>query len=62
MIFAFMTSDMFWSYFAVPIGVTICFGPAMVVGLLFHSTPELDEADARAAAKQKTAVAPAKQP
>jgi len=28
-----MHSDAFWSYFAMPIGVTICFGPAVVVGL-----------------------------
>ena len=29
-----MHMDAFWSYFAMPIGVTICFGPAVVVGLL----------------------------
>ena len=29
-----MHSDAFWSYFAMPIGVLICFGPAVAVGLL----------------------------
>jgi hypothetical protein len=37
-----MASDVFWSFFAMPIGVAICFGPAMVVGLLFDSTPDPD--------------------
>ena len=39
-----MHSDMFWSYFAMPIGVAICFGPAMIVGLLFDKTPDPDAA------------------
>lgn len=41
-----MHADAFWSYFAMPIGVTICFGPAIVVGLLFNrdKSPDSDEA------------------
>jgi hypothetical protein len=31
---AFMKSDVFWSLFAMPIGLLICFGPALVVWLL----------------------------
>jgi hypothetical protein len=27
---AFMKSDVFWSLFAMPIGLVICFGPALV--------------------------------
>jgi hypothetical protein len=29
--------DIFWSIFAMPIGVTLCFGPAMVVWWLTES-------------------------
>ena len=28
--------DKFWSIFGVPIGLTICFGPAMIVYWLTH--------------------------
>jgi hypothetical protein len=46
-----MAPDMFWSYLAMPIGVAICFGPAMIVGLLFDNTPDPDAT----AAKEKSA-------
>ncbi|MBC8095045.1 MAG: hypothetical protein H7Y43_04460 [Akkermansiaceae bacterium] len=29
-----MKSDVFWSLFAMPIGVMLCFGPAILVWLL----------------------------
>ena len=29
-----MTTDMFWSWFAMPIGLTICFGPLMVAWVI----------------------------
>lgn len=36
-----MKSDVFWSLFAMPIGVTLCFGPAILAWLLagFEATP-----------------------
>ena len=29
-----MNMDVFWSFFAMPIGLTICFGPMLVVWLI----------------------------
>lgn len=46
-----MHSDVFWSIFTMPIGVAICFGPAMIAGLLFDRTPDPDAV----AAKEKSA-------
>lgn len=39
--------DKFWSIFAMPIGVAMCFGPAMLVWWLFDSkkTPENDKGE-----------------
>jgi hypothetical protein len=36
-IIAFMKPDVFWSLFAMPIGLTICFAPAVIVWLLCGS-------------------------
>jgi hypothetical protein len=32
-----MKADVFWSLFAMPIGLIICFSPAVIVWLLFGS-------------------------
>jgi len=39
MITAFMKADVFWSLFAMPIGLTICFGPALIAWLLSPADP-----------------------
>ena len=35
--------DAFWSYFTMPIGVAICFGPAMLVWWLTHKDESASE-------------------
>jgi hypothetical protein len=41
---AFMKCDVFWSLFAVPIGLLVCFGPALLAYALFGSrTPGRQE-------------------
>jgi hypothetical protein len=41
-----MKSDVFWSLFAMPIGLLICFGPAILVWLFSDSkAPEAPSAD-----------------
>ena len=37
--------DIFWSIFAMPIGVTLCFGPAMVVWWLTKGNKPDDKSD-----------------
>ncbi len=39
--------DAFWSFFAMPIGVTICFGPAVLVWWLTRDKQEQQKQDAR---------------
>lgn len=38
-----MKSDVFWSLFAMPIGVTLCFGPAIVAWLLAGKDSDAEE-------------------
>lgn len=40
---AFMKSDVFWSLFAMPIGLIICFGPALIAWALCDSKEEAAE-------------------
>lgn len=39
-----MTSDQFWSFFAMPIGLMICFAPIVVAWLLSASDGSAKEA------------------
>jgi hypothetical protein len=39
--------DAFWSFFAMPIGVTICFGPAVVVWWFTREKEEAEKRDTR---------------
>jgi hypothetical protein len=40
---AFMKADVFWSLFAMPIGLVICFGPALVAWALCDSKESCEE-------------------
>jgi hypothetical protein len=50
-IHAFMKSDVFWSLFAMPIGLVLCFGPAIVVWLLAGTEDAPDTVPAKPTVK-----------
>jgi hypothetical protein len=44
-IYSTMTMDMFWSWFAMPIGLTLCFWPFLIAWFLAERKPASPEKD-----------------